>query len=130
MSWDPLSSQYYLTYTAWASPAAGWTVKAAVNKDPTSTTGWRRLGNIFPNMSKHEYGYVKCGALLAMPEGHVPQYYLFSGDVTAQGVYTSSSGSLAGPWSERRQVMAPRANGWDANAGCFTPPVSLCIQLG
>lgn len=44
-AWDPYTEQYFLSYTAWAGPSAGWGQKAAVSKTPGDPGSWKRLPN-------------------------------------------------------------------------------------
>lgn len=84
-AYDPYSEQYFLSYTAWAGPSAGWAQKAAVSKHPSDKNSWRRLGPTFtPNNSwpvtpKGAESNIKCSALYATPDPRAtPRYYLYS----------------------------------------------------
>jgi hypothetical protein len=85
VAYDPHSQQYFLSYTAWAGPSAGWGQKAAVSKHPADKDSWRRLGPTFtPNNSwpvtpKGVESNIKCSALYANPDPKAtPRYYLYS----------------------------------------------------
>ena len=138
-AWDPHTSQYFLSYTAWAGPSAGWGQKAALSQTPGDPASWKRIGPTFtPNNSwpitpKGSESNIKCSALFTMPgENASPRYYLFSGDVTPHGARVSSSDSLHGPWSRRELVSGGdvgKPGAWDDHMGCFTPPVELAGPL-
>ena len=66
-AYDPHTEQYYMSYTAWGGPAAGWGQKAATTADPSAPSSWHRLGPVFapgnswPNTAKGNESNIKCG---------------------------------------------------------------------
>ena len=133
-AFDPYTSSYFLSYTAWAGPSAGWGQKAATSQTPGTPSSWKRLGPTFtpnnsaPTIPKGTESNIKCSALYANPDAKAsPRYYLYSGDVTPHGARVSSSDSIEGPWSARALVTGGDIvkGAWDDHMGCNTPPIAL-----